>query len=378
MKDGKVGFGIIGCGVIGPWHAGAIARVENATLVAVCDEIEDRAKALAGQYKVDCYTDYRHLLERKEIDVVSICLPSGQHADYGIECAKAGKHIVSEKPLDITLEKIDAFIAAAKEHKVKLAGIFQRRFQPNSRRIKDAITSGRLGRIHTADCFIKWYRTQAYYDSGDWRGTWALDGGGCLMNQGVHGIDLLQWLVGKVKSVYAVTDCVAHERIEVEDQTLAIVEFENGAKGIIEGSTSCYPGLPTIHQIHGTNGSVGLEEERLALWKFVDMDDKVKAARDKAKAENRAVEELYDDETRKYVTMLQTANESKQATETGDPVAMLGLPGASHYPQIKDMTEAVLENRAPACTGEDARHAVEIILAIYKSSREGRKVELPL
>ncbi|MCS6861464.1 MAG: Gfo/Idh/MocA family oxidoreductase [Abditibacteriales bacterium] len=378
MKDGKIAFGIIGCGVIGPWHAGAIARVENATLVAVCDKVEERAKNLAEKYGADYYTDYRHLLERQEIDVVCICLPSGMHAEFGIQCAQAGKHIVCEKPLDITLEKIDAFIAAARENKVKLAGIFQRRFQPNSIRVKQAIESGRLGRIHTADCYIKWYRTQAYYDSGDWRGTWALDGGGCLMNQGVHGIDLLQWLVGKVKSVYAVTGCVAHERIEVEDQAFALVEFANGAKGVIEGSTSCYPGLPTIHQIHGTNGSVGLEEEKLSLWKFVDLDEKVKAAREQAKSENRAMEELYDDEIREYVNMLQTANEKKAAVDTGDPQAVLGLPGSSHYPQIKDMVEAILEDRPPACTGEDARHAVEIILAIYQSAREGRKVELPL
>jgi predicted dehydrogenase len=378
VKDGKIGFGIIGCGVIGPWHAGAIARVENATLVAVCDEIEDRAKNLAEKYGVDYCTDPRHLLDRQEIDVVSICLPSGMHADMGIQCAQAGKHIISEKPLDVTLEKIDAVIAATKENKVKLAGIFQRRFQPNSLRIKQAIESGRLGRIHTADCYIKWYRSQAYYDSGDWRGTWALDGGGCLMNQGVHGIDLLQWLVGKVKSIYAVTDCVAHERIEVEDQALAIVTFENGAKGIIEGSTACYPGLPTYHQIHGTNGSVGLEEEKLALWKFIDSDERVKAAREQAKAENLDAETFFDDELKAYVNMLHTANETKQAVDTSDPQAVLGLPGSSHYPQVKDMVDAILNDRKPACTGEDARHAVEIILAIYKSSREGRKVELPL
>lgn len=355
MQDGRIGFGIIGCGVIGPWHAGAIARESRATLLAVCDENEGKARALAEQYPgAEVCLDYRKLLERKDIDVVDICTPSGLHADMAIDCARAGKHIISEKPLDIRLEQIDAAIAAAKQCKVKLAAIFQRRFQPNSLRLKSAIVEGRLGRLHTADTYIKWWREQSYYDSGDWRGTWALDGGGCLMNQGVHGIDLLQWLVGPVKSVYAQCATVAHERIEVEDQALALVEFVNGARGVIEGSTSCYPGLPTIHEIHGANGGVGLREEKLSLWRFLG-----------DKKEEEAV-------------ILEAANAKKAETGTGDALASLGGVGDSHYPQIHDMVDAIFEDRDPACTGVDARNAVEIILAIYKSSREGRKVELPL
>jgi len=355
VKDGKLGFGIIGSGFIGTWHAAAIARAPRAALLAACSRTAERAQKLADRYPgVAAYADHRQLLEHPGLDVVTICTPSGTHADLMIDAARAGKHLICEKPLDITLERIDAAIRVANECNVKLAGIFQRRFQSNSQRLKQVIDSGRLGCLHTIDCSMKWYRSQEYYDSGNWRGTWALDGGGCLMNQGIHGIDLLQWLGGPVRAVTALTATVAHERIEVEDQALALVEFANGARGVLEGSTSCYPGLPTIHEFHGTEGSVGLREDKLSLWRFVGDQPEDEAA------------------------LLAEANGTRVDAGTGDPKANLGAEGESHLSQIIDMVDAILENRAPACTGADARHSVEIILAIYRSAREGRRVELPL
>jgi predicted dehydrogenase len=367
----EIGFGIIGCGVIGPWHAAAIARVQGARLVACADPNKERAQKcgrgyldLLKQHDITkeggnsapvAYSSYKALLKRDDIDVVCICVPSGDHARIGIDAANAGKHIISEKPLDITLEKMDAFIAAARDNNVKLAAIFQRRFDANAMRVKEAVDSGKFGKLLQADCSIKWFRSQDYYDSGDWRGTWELDGGGCLMNQGVHGVDLLQWFAGPVAWVQAWCGTTARQRIEVETQAMAIVGFKNGAHGTIQGSTVCYPGQPIIHEVYGAKGSVALHDSRLAAWKFQKESDADRS-------------------------MLETANDpSAREKGGGDPMAALGGPGETHYPQIKDMVEAVRQNREPSCTGEDARHAVEIILAIYESARRGgEKIRLPL
>lgn len=353
MKDGRVGFGIVGCGVIGPWHASAIHNTERAVLLGCCDLIEERAKKLGEDHAVPWTTDLDRLLDNAAIDVINICVPSGLHAEIGVRAAEAGKHLLCEKPLDVTLDSIDRLLAKAKEKGVKLACIFQRRFEPDSLRVKRAIEAGKLGQLYIADAYLKYWRTQEYYDSGDWRGTWKLDGGGCLMNQGVHGIDLLQWLAGKVKSVYAYTDTVAHQRIEVEDVALALLEFENGARGVLEGATSAFEGFPTVHEFHGELGSVGLQEGQIRFWTLSNPTDEDKE-------------------------LLQIANQPKKPVDTSDPQAVLAALGDSHRPQIEDLCEAVLEDREPACTGEDARHAVEIILAVYKSAREGRKVALPL
>jgi hypothetical protein len=205
-----------------------------------------------------------------------------------------------------------------------------------------------------ADCTVKWYRTQEYYDSGNWRGTWELDGGGCLMNQGVHGVDLLQWFAGPVAWVQSWCATTVRERIEVETQAIAIVGFKNGAHGVIQGSTVCYPGEPIIHQIFGAKGSASLHDDRLASWNVMKQ-----TAADKA--------------------MLNTANDPEAKASGTDPLAALGQPGDTHYPQVRDMVQAIRENRSPACIGEDARHAVEIILAIYESARRaGEKIHLPL
>ncbi len=364
-----IGFAIVGCGVIGPWHAGAIARVEGARLVACVDVQKERAQKVARDYvdllkkvgitKADgnklpaVYANHKAMLKRDDVDVVCVCVPSGDHAKIGIDAACAGKHIISEKPLDITLAKMDAFIAAAKENSVHLAAIFQRRFGDNAIRVKKAIKAGKFGKILQADCTIKWYRSQDYYDSGDWRGTWELDGGGCLMNQGVHGVDLLQWFAGPVAWVQAWCATTARERIEVETQAMALIGFKSGAHGVIQGSTVCWPGEPITHQIFGTKGTATLQDDRLTNWRFMEPTEKDKE-------------------------MLKTANPAATASGT-DPIAALGAPGESHYPQVKDMVEAVRENRPPACTGADGRHAVEIILAIYESARRGgEKMHLPL
>ena len=349
-KKDELGFGIIGCGVVGPWHADAIRKTAGAKLVAVADALEERAKALGTKYVVPWYSDYHELLRRADVDVVNICVPSGMHTEVVIAAAEAGKHILCEKPIDITLEKADAMIKAAGAAGVRLGIIFQSRFKSGSRMLKRAIEGGKLGRLILCDAYLKYYRTQEYYDSGQWRGTWALDGGGCLMNQGIHGIDLLQWLAGPVESVEAYMGIFAHERIEVEDIAIALLKFKSGAIGVIEGSTAAYPGFPTVHEIHGTNGSVRLEDGIIKGWDFID-----------ALAEDKDVVRQFQEEEAKI--------------DRSDPAAVIG---ESHRPQIEDMVAAIKEDREPAVNGEEGRKSVEIILGIYKSAREGKPVAFPL
>lgn len=340
----KIGVGVVGCGAIGPTHAKAVTEIEEAKLAAVCDKKEERARKLAEQLGADYYTDYEKMLEREDIQVICICTPSGMHAEMGILAAKAGKHIICEKPLDVTLEKCDALIKAAKENKVKLGGIFQHRFAEESRLVKKLVEEGKLEKIVLADIDMKWYRNQAYYDSDAWRGTWALDGGGCLMNQGVHFVDLLLWVMGPVEWVKAETATLTHN-IEVEDTAVAILKFKNGALGAIEGTTSAYPGVCARLSVAGYHGSVVWEDDKITFLK-------IEGEEEEAKVEKPAV-----------------------AWGASDPMA---IPAGLHTRNIYDMIRALIEDREPLITGEEARKAVELNLAIYKSAKTGEKVFLPL
>jgi len=221
----QMGFGIIGCGAIGDIHAKSINNTDGAKLVAVSDISLEKAKNFSQKYDVEYYQDYKKLLKRKDIDVVNICLPSGMHMQSCVDAAEAGKNILCEKPLENTLDKIDHINEVVRKNNVKLGVVFQKRFQESSRRIKEALEDEKLGNVISGSIYVKYYRSQEYYDSGSWRGTWKYDGGGCLMNQGIHDIDLLQWFLGPVKSVYAITDTVAHKGIEVEDIAIAINEL---------------------------------------------------------------------------------------------------------------------------------------------------------
>ncbi|MBP8129116.1 MAG: Gfo/Idh/MocA family oxidoreductase [Candidatus Hydrogenedentes bacterium] len=345
-----VGFGIIGCGNIGPVHAAAIAAVRGARLTAVSDVVEASAKRLAGQYGATAYTDYRALLERKDVQAVCLCVPSGMRMDIAIACAAAGKHILSEKPLEVTTARADRIIAATNKAGVMLGCVFQSRFAHGSRLIKQAIEQGRFGKLVLGNAYIKWYRSPAYYASGAWRGTRRLDGGGALMNQGIHQIDLLQWFMGPVKRVCAQTACVAHEGLEVEDLATAMLEFESGAFGTIEGSTAIWPGHPARVDIHGTAGGAWLEDGNLKYWKF-----------EKRKAADAKIER-------------ELAKESELGSGAGDPLASLKIEG--HRRQIEDFTRAILKGATPFVDGREGRNAVAIIEKIYESARKGRPVNM--
>ncbi len=347
-KNEMVGWGLIGCGVIAPSHAKAIQEVASTKLVACCDVIRERAEDRAkefGDSDTAVYTDLEEMLDDPNLDAVSICTPSGMHADNGIMAAQAGKHILSEKPMDVTLQKIDALIAAAEENHVKLAGVFQRRTYEASKRVREAVRIGKLGKLVLGDCYQKYFRSHEYYASGEWRATWALDGGGALMNQGVHGIDLLLYIMGDIRRLNARCRTLVRN-IAVEDTAIASVEFVNGALGVIEGTTSVTPGMGCKTEICGNDGTIVMDGDTIAVWDVPGEEDV----------------------------------ETAQAADVGaarDPAAGLGATG--HIRHISDLVDAIRNDREPEIPGREARRAVEVIKAIYLSSRRGGEtVELPL
>lgn len=353
MKDGKLGFGIVGCGVIAPFHRDAIkANAAEADLIAVSDVEEAKGRKFAEEIGpgVAFYRDYQEMLRRDDIDAVCVCTPSGLHGEVTVAAAEAGKHVLSEKPLEITLPKIDRMIQTCRERRVKLAGVFQRRTHPDSQRVREAVQRGDLGQITLGDAYLKYYRSQGYYESAGWRGTWALDGGGALMNQGVHGIDLLLWIVGDVATVYAKSKAMVR-KIEVEDTAVALVTYRSGAFGVIEGTTSCNPGETTRTEVHGKLGTIVLTDRGIQRWAVAEGED------DRAK--DLPVDEI----------------KPSGGGAVTDPKA---ISGRGHVFHVADLIRAVKEDRDPFVTGESGRKAVELILAIYESSKTGREVELPL
>ncbi|HVT70471.1 MAG TPA: Gfo/Idh/MocA family oxidoreductase, partial [Trebonia sp.] len=263
------GWGIVGCGVIAPTHARAVAGLPNAHLVAVTDRDKGKAAALADSHGAAVAADLGALLARPDVDVVSVCVPSGLHAEVGARAAQAGKHLVIEKPIEVTLAAADRLLGAAAAAGVGLTVISQHRFDPGVRRLRELTQAGRLGRLVLGEAAVKWYRSQGYYDSGDWRGTRALDGGGALMNQGVHYLDLLCWIMGPVAEVTALCATQAHD-IEVEDVALALLRFTSGAVGLVQAATAVYPGFPERLEVSGTGGTVVVEGGAIRSSDLVD------------------------------------------------------------------------------------------------------------
>ena len=347
------GFGIIGCGMIAEYHTRAINEIDGAQVVAAFSRSETNGAKIEHLAGGDCrvYDDLDAMLAHPGLDVVCVCTPSGAHMEPAVKAARAGKHVVVEKPLEITLARCDAVIKACDDAGVRLCTIFPSRFTPANARLKEAIDLGRFGRLTLGDTYVKWWRTQQYYDSGGWRGTWELDGGGALMNQAIHNVDLLQWLMGDVDTITALADMLAHERIEVEDTAVAAVRFKNGALGVIEAATSAFPGLLKRTEIHGDRGSARVEQDDITLWEFqekVPSDAEVHAA---------------------------MAGSSGFKAGASDP---RGITHAGHRDQLADFLAAIEEGRAPLIDGREGRKSVEIIRAIYRSAASGRPVRLPL
>lgn len=334
----KIRFGIIGCGVIGPFHAEAMTMLDNVQLVAVADVVPERAKKLAAQYGVACCASAEELLARNDIDAVSVCTPSGLHAAHGMLAARAGKHVLSEKPLDVRVEKVDELIATCKSCGVTLGGIFQNRFPRVARQVKQAIEDGWLGEIVFANASCLWLRVQSYYDSGEWRGTWALDGG-VLSNQGIHTIDRLLWLTGMQPEVVSAYCPTLKRDMEAEDLGVALLKYPNGAAGVVQGTTLASPGLATAVTICGTKGSVVIEDNNVVTFQ--------------AEGAPEGLVEVH------------------QPGGTGASADPAALWVGAHAANINEFASAILEGREPWVSGAEGRKAVQLLNDIYRAAGVG-------
>lgn len=344
MKNGKVGYAVVGLGV-GKKHAKAAAESKNADLIAVCDLLQDRLDLITADYpETITYTYFDEMLKNPDIDCVSICVPSGMHADFAVKALHAGKNVLVEKPVDITVENALRIEKARVETGLKAGVVHQNRYNPDMPLMHDAIVSGKIGKVLFGDFAVKWFRTQEYYDNGGWRGTWEMDGGGSLMNQAVHTVDLMQWLMNSdVESVTSQIAIYNHE-IETEDFTASLIKFKSGAVATFISTTCAYPGLTTDIRVYGTDGSMEADQDKLLTWKFKDAP------------ENEEAEMLA-----KY-----TGNAAAAAL---DPTLCLG-----HNSVVEDMISAIIEDRDPDILPMEAIKSVRIVNAVYESAKTGKTV----
>jgi UDP-N-acetyl-2-amino-2-deoxyglucuronate dehydrogenase len=338
-------FGIVGAGNIADFHAKAIQSLNNAKLTGICGSNPDKVKTLATKYSCKVFNTTNEIVQSPDVDIIIIATPSGAHLIPANDAAKQGKHVLCEKPLEISLERIDSMIEEHKKHGTSLGGIFNFRFNDAVRVLKYAIDSGRFGTITNASVYVPWWRSNEYYESS-WRGTWKLDGGGALMNQSIHMVDLLQYMVGPVDSLQAYITTLGHPKIEVEDTAVAILKFKNKALGMIYGSTTSFPGQFRRLEITGTKGTVIMEENSFKVWQFAE-----------------PVEE--DDE------IIKTYSTIEGGGGVADPMA---IPFEPHARNIAAFINSIEEDKTFEIDGEEARKSVEIVLGIYKSAKEHKEV----
>lgn len=339
-------IGIVGCGLIARFHALAIAETAGAVLAGCASQREESARRFAAGHGIAVFSGPESMIASGAVDAIAVCTPSGAHLEPALMAIRAGLHVIVEKPLEVTPERCGQLIEAANRGGVRLATVFQSRFSPVWRRLKSAVDSGEFGVLANAEAQVHWFRPQSYYDSAEWRGTWRLDGGGALMNQGIHTVDLLQWIMGPVRRVSASVALRAHERIEVEDVAVACLEFCSGALGTVSVTTASFPGVGKRIGIHGAAGSAIIEEDRIVHWRTV-------------------------------------GDPAGAGPETGDS-AEGGGSGASdpaaiqhglHAAQYADFVAAIRDQRAPFVDGVEGRRSVDLIATIYRSAREGRPIE---
>ena len=337
----EVAFGIVGPGMIGKVHAEAIQAIPNARLVAVCGRNATKTNEFATRFGATSYTDYEQFLAHPGLQVINLCTPSGQHAEEGSAAARAGKHVLTEKPIETTLAKADALIAACDTAGVRLGVIFQSRFLPAVLRIKQALDENRLGKLILCDAIVKWYRAPEYY-ADSWHGTQALDGGGALINQAIHTVDLLRWLVGPVETAFALKGALRYPQIEGEDTLVSCLRFQSGALGVIQATTSVKPGFKRRVELSGERGTIILDGDAISVWAI----DGEEAA---------------------------PSNDAQLTDGSANPAA---ISNEGHRMQIEDMVNAVLENRAPLIDGREGRLSLELVEALYASANEARAVWL--
>jgi UDP-N-acetyl-2-amino-2-deoxyglucuronate dehydrogenase len=351
-SDKKLGVCIVGCGMIARFHVRALQEVPGTKLTALVSRSAASAQKLIAETNstgVATYTDLAAALKAPDVDIVIITTPSGSHLEPAVAAASAGKHIVVEKPLEITPERCDRIIEACDKHKVKLCTIFPSRFLDSNTALHEAVLQGRFGRLTLGETTCKWWRSQQYYDEGGWKGTQALDGGGALMNQAIHNVDLLLWMMGDATEVCGFTATLAHERIEVEDTAVACLRFANGALGVIQATTSVHPGLPKTIGVHGDRGTVVIEQEDVLRWDFLAPTP-----------QDEAIKKRF-------------AQKVGASGGAADPKA---ISHQGHARQLMDFVNAIEARTAPLVDGREGRKAVALICAIYESMRTGRAVTL--
>lgn len=339
----KLKIGIVGTGAITGKHADAISEIENAELVALCSSSPARAKSAEERFGIKTYSDVPTFLTHPGLDIVCICTASGYHMDAGLLAAKAGKHLLIEKPIEINLNRADQLIDACEKNGVKLGVIFQNRFSADYLKLKTAVHEGKFGKLLMGNAHVNWYRAPEYYSGSPWKGTLEGDGGGAFMNQGIHTFDLLLDVMGEVKSVFAKVKTALHP-IEGEDLGAALVTFENKALGNITASTALYPGLPERLEVFGKNGSAVLEAGKLVHWSIQGEESGPIAA------------------------------EASSGSGSADPMA---IGHALHKAQWEHYLNAIGKNELVVVEGKTARKSVELIRAIYTSSELEKEVELP-
>ena len=346
MNEDKIGFGIVGCGLISEFHARAILALPDARLVGFSDVAGERARQRAAQFGGVACADYRQLLDRDDVHVINVCTPNGLHEQIVLGAAAAGKHVMVEKPPEVTLERTDRMIAACKRHQVKFATVLQARFRPAVVALKEAIDAGKLGRLLCGDAVVKWYRSESYYHRDPWRSTKALQGGGVMMQIAIHYLDLLRWLLGPVQRVTARTATLARHDLEVEDSGIAILEYACGAVGVVQASTAIKPGLEPRLEVHGERGTVLIEGDRIRDWALGDEAERAR---------------------------MRGFGRPGERTGSGGEA---DFGWEDHRAAIANMIDAIRSDRQPAVSGEEGRRTLEIVLAIYRSAELGTPVEL--
>lgn len=361
MNPTRYRIAIIGAGVIGKQHGKVVSELDRLELVAVADSDLGKATALTDHRGGTAFRTLAEALSATDVDMVAVCTPTGAHGEVAIAALEAGKHVVIEKPAEVTLERIDQIIAAQERAGTLVTVISQHRFDRSAEIVVDAIAGGRLGRLTSGIASIDWWRGQSYYDSGDWRGTWELDGGGALMNQGVHTVDLLVAAMGAPAEVFAYTDLLAHQGIEVEDVAVGVVRFESGALGVIHGSTAAFPGLSARLQVHGDRGSAVIDNDELV---YIHENSPDVTSEDRAYGASR---DGSTNQVARYAVQGDTG-----PTAGSDPGAM----SDAHRYQYENVLAALDGQEELRVTLADNRRSVSVILGVYESARTGRPVRL--
>ncbi len=337
-----LGIALVGCGLVSKVHLAALGEIPEARLCGVWSRNPETTKRCAAENQVRAYGSFEAICDDPEVRAIILCTPPGFHVDHGLQAAAAGKDLIIEKPIDIDCQKAKKLVDIYREKGLKLAVIYQNRYTKAARQVKAAIDQGLLGKLILGDAYVKWYRSPEYYASADWRGTWEIEGGGALITQAVHSIDLLQWFMGGVKSVSG-TICTATHRIQTEDLGVAVLEFQNGALGVIEGSTAIVPGFKERIEIHGQKGSIVLEGGNIKEWKVEGCDEA------------------------DYVQ----AEKVSYGKANSPAISFL-----NHQAQLEEIIRSIQNGKEPEVNGEEGLKSLAIVLGIYQSSQKQQKVYL--